>query len=189
MGKLGTKKRYKILSRDKYLSQPYSLTIVTESHIESIRVWRNDQVKVLRQEGEITKDDQIKYYKNIVWPDLNLSEPRQLLFSFFKDSELIGYGGLVHLDWERMSSEMSFLLATKRMENNSHYQDGLMNFIEMIKNIAFDELNFKKIVTETYSFRRLTIETLEKAGFLIEGHSDKGKIVSGSQSIFHYLSP
>jgi hypothetical protein len=184
--KVDTRKYYKILKCSKYSNHPYSLTTVSENHIESIRGWRNDQVEVLRQDGEISKNNQIKYYENVVWPELNLSEPGRLLFSFFKDSELIGYGGLVHIDWERMSAEMSFLLSTKRMKNDSQYQEDLMNFIAIMKVIAFYELAFKKVVTETYSFRRVTIETLGKAGFVIDDSVDKCKI--NSKSIFHCLT-
>ena len=40
-------------------------------------------------------------------------QPYQILFSFLKNNEFIGYGGLVHINWEEKKAEISFLLNTK----------------------------------------------------------------------------
>ena len=187
MNKADTPKNYVILKRCKYSNYRYSMTAVSKHHIESIRLWRNDQVEVLRQNGEITKQNQVEYYKTVVWPELLLSEPGRLLFSFFKGSEFIGYGGLVHIDWKKMSAEMSFILSTKRMKNVIQYQEDLENFISILKGLAFSELGFEKIVTETYSFRKLTIDILEKSDFIIDPTAERCKSDSNCESIFHCL--
>ena len=35
-------------------------------------------------------------------------QPNQLLFSFIENNLLIGYGGLVHIDWTNKNAEISF---------------------------------------------------------------------------------
>ena len=39
---------------------------LSEEDVELIRTWRNNQKRVLRQNRNIAKVDQIKYFKNVV---------------------------------------------------------------------------------------------------------------------------
>ena len=60
---------------------------------EKIRRWRNNQIKILRQNEIIKKDEQIKYFKkNIIINNNKLD-----LFAIDINEKLIGYGGLVNV--------------------------------------------------------------------------------------------
>jgi RimJ/RimL family protein N-acetyltransferase len=86
-----------------------TLRAIQPSEIETIRVWRNQQKEILRQNSDITVDAQQRYFEDYVWNLLDKPYPGQLLFSLFRDDELIGYGGLVHISWENLRAEISFL--------------------------------------------------------------------------------
>ena len=59
----------------------------------------------------------------------------------------------------------------------------------MISEIAFNDLSLLKLFTETYSFRKLQIQTLEACGFIKEGVLIDHVIVDDTQhdSIIHAI--
>lgn len=178
-------KNYKILNYDRYALGKYYLCPIQDKDIEKIRVWRNEQMDVLRQNSIITPEQQAQYYKNNVWSELNETNPRQILLSFQFDNRLIGYGGLVYIDWNSMVAEMSFLVETSRTKNIKKYQYDMKNFVSILISIAFDELNLKKITTETFNFRKETIEVLNNSNFKIDKNSNTK--LGKKNSVFHSI--
>ena len=81
------------------------------------------------------------------------------------DKICIGYGGLVHIDWNSKSTEISFLNITSRSKLKIIYQKDFSVFLKLIFNVVFNDLKFNKITTETYDVRPWTIAILEKSGF------------------------
>ena len=51
-----------------------------------------------------------KKLKKIILKQFKLQRPSQMLFSFYNQNKLIGYGGLVHINWIHKNAEISFLL-------------------------------------------------------------------------------
>lgn len=137
--------------------------------MDSIRVWRNEQIAVLRQKTEISKSQQKKYYKKHVLPDKKSSRPKNILLAILDESGIIGYGGIVHLDWENRRGEISFLLDPLIMTNKVRYEDVFRKFLKLVELVAFRELDLHRISTETYAFRGKHIQILEDCGFQKEG--------------------
>ena len=75
--------------------------------------WRNEQIDYLRQTNHLTKQDQDNYFNKIIFKQFNHQKPSQILFSFYNKNKLIGYGGLVHINWAHKNAEISFLLKTE----------------------------------------------------------------------------
>ena len=90
--------------------------------------WRNQQIDALRQKDYLTEKDQLDYFHQVVQPQYSKSNPDPLLMGFTKEDELIGYGGLVHIDWNNRRAEVSFLLESKRAKNLSLYKKELQVF-------------------------------------------------------------
>ena len=67
----------------------------------------------LRQNKILTKDAQENYFNNIISKLFELKEPNQILFSYLKNDNCIGYGGIVHIDWGTKRAEVSFIMDTK----------------------------------------------------------------------------
>jgi hypothetical protein len=118
---------------------------------EAIRIWRNKQMAVLRQTEYIMAPEQINYAKAYYESQATYCAP-QLLYSFFKRGKagkivqdymeaievmstfsLIGYGGLVHIDWNLKVAEISFLMNPERKEDLLQYTKEYLIFLELLR--------------------------------------------------------
>ena len=156
---------YRLLPRYSYEAEGLLLRPVEPSDIESIRLWRNAQMEVLRQSHEITTEQQEAYYKEQIWPGKSRIRPNEILFSIELDDVLVGYGGLVHIDWDMGIAEVSFLLDPSLERQLASKRGILIGFVKILRRVAFHNLGFKEIWTETFNFRREHIAMLEAAGF------------------------
>jgi len=160
---------YKCLPQKTYQNGDYILEAVQPEQIEKIRQWRNDQMDILRQSKPISKEEQIQYYENYVWPEMDKNKPDKILFSLKSNGELIGYGGLVNISWEHLRGEMSFLLDSSRANNKGTYHSDMSSFIYLNKEICLNQLAFNRLFTETFEFRHTHIDILKENGFILEG--------------------
>ena len=160
---------YNCLNQQEFCSGEYRLVPIRFEDRYLIMKWRNDQMYHLRQNKELTKEEQDFYFDNVVSHLFLKEQPEQILFSFLKNDELIGYGGLVHMSWEDKRSEMSFLLNPELVNDENIYEEYFTKFIYLMKEVNFSILDFHKLFTETYSHRSFHICILEKAGFELEG--------------------
>ncbi|WP_428326230.1 GNAT family N-acetyltransferase [Nitrosopumilus sp.] len=160
--------KYKILSKNHYKSNNYTLCTIREKDIEKIRVWRNKQINILRQNNPISKQQQINYYNDEIKKSITKNEPNVILFSFLINQKCIGYGGFVHIDWKNKRAEISFLTDPARM-NARLYEKDFSLFLDVIFKIGFKEIGFNKLTTETFEIRPKTMNILEQKGFKKEG--------------------
>ena len=159
---------YLCLKEPVYREGAYSLTSIREKDILKIMDWRNEQLNILRQNEKLTKEKQIKYFQEVIRPSFQEKHPIQILFSFLLDEELIGYGGLTHIDWTSLRSEVSFLLKTNRTDQDKYKQEFSI-FLSLLKRIAFNDLQLNRLYTETFDIRSTHLETILKNGFVLEG--------------------
>ena len=113
--------KYKCLKSQINILGEYSISPLQIEHIEEIRNWRNQQMDVLRQTSKISVHDQRTYFSQKVWSQLENSEPTSILLGLSFSGELIGYGGLVNIEWIHKRAELSFLSATNRAGDNRLY--------------------------------------------------------------------
>ena len=59
-------KKYSFLASNKFCLDEYCLVPFMEQEMELIRKWRNEQIDYLRQNKPLTKDEQSKYYHQII---------------------------------------------------------------------------------------------------------------------------
>ena len=161
--------KYTCLKSNPIIDNDFEIRPILVNDIEQIRLWRNKQMDILRQKKSITSSEQIVYYNNVLLPTFSQEFPDQIIFSYFKNNVLIGYGGLVHISWEDKRSEMSFLLNPEFIEFENIYEQYFSKFIDFMKEVNFTILDFHKLFTETYSHRFFHISILEKCGFELEG--------------------
>lgn len=161
-------RRYKCISKTVFKKDKYSLVTIRDEDKYAIMQWRNEQLDVLRQKEILTKEKQQWYFENVVDKLFEQEKPSQLLFSFLENDVLIGYGGLVHIDWESKNAEISFLTETKRSLDKSQFINHWCNYLEILKPLAKEQLRFTKIYTYAYNLRPYLYETLFKSGFIEE---------------------
>ena len=161
--------KYKILKNKYFKNDNFELCEILPNHIDKIRKWRNEQLINLRQNKKITKKEQLKYFKKIIFKECLVEKPENIIFSIKENSNLIGYGGLVHISWNNFRAEISLVFKTK-IENNKKQKFFYFKiFLDLIRKLAFNNIKLRKLTTETYSFRKKEINFLERYGFKREG--------------------
>ncbi|MFN4909880.1 MAG: GNAT family N-acetyltransferase [Flavobacteriales bacterium] len=133
---------------------------------ESIRIWRNEQMFHLRQKQALSEDDQNAYFEAVVKPLFTQEYPKQYLFSYVRGEECFGYGGLVHIDYQRGSAELSFIMNTAL--ENEHFSEHWGNFLQLITRIGFHDLSFRKLYTYAYDVRPHLYPVLLEHGWIHE---------------------
>ena len=144
----------------------YSLVPIRMEDRGLIRQWRNEQMYHLRQNTPLTKEDQDQYFATVVKNLFEIDHPKQYLFSYLHQHQCIGYGGLVHIDYDRKTAELSFIMQTSlEQEAFATHWD---NYLTMIRPIAFQGLGLHKMFTYAFDLRPHLYPVLEGAGFLKE---------------------
>jgi RimJ/RimL family protein N-acetyltransferase len=177
---------YRCLPKAQYHSGDYTLLSVRPEDIESIRQWRNAQMHVLRQDREITPEAQQQYYAREIWPTMEQEQPRQILFSFLRGGQLIGYGGLVYISWHARKAEVSVLFDLSS-RSDTQYREDLSAYLTLLKDVAFNGLNLHRLWSECYDIRPLHISILREQGFEPEGRLRDHELIDGRyvDTLFH----
>ena len=170
---------YKCLSQREFQSGKYKLIPLRDEDKLHIMQWRNDQIDVLRQDEPLTIEHQLNYFKNVVSKLFDQIMPNQLLFSFMEDEKVIGYGGLVHIDWKSRNAEISFLTETQRANTERLFIDDWMHYLKLVKEIARNNLSFLKIYTYSYDIRPLLYDALSHNLFIQEGRLADHVLING----------
>ncbi len=132
----------------------------------TIMKWRNDQIYHLRQKSVLSSKEQDDYFENIVSELFILDNPNQILFSFLENSIVVGYGGLVHINWNDLNAEISFLIDTNKEDEN--FEIYWVAFLELIEKVAFEDIMLNKIFTYSYDIRPKLYPALVKMDFHFE---------------------
>lgn len=146
-----------------------ALACVQDADIEPIRQWRNAQMDVLRQDRPISYGDQLAYFAQNIWPEMDTAQPRQILLSFRRGKELLGYGGLVHIAWPHRRAEISVLMRPDLASDRAAYDPLLGAFLLLIRDVGFNQIGLHRLYLETYAIRAAHIAVLEASGFGLEG--------------------
>lgn len=129
-----------------------------------IKVWRNEQIKILRQNKELTDEDQKKY-----WNKIKNSDKEKLFAIEDEKNNLIGYCGLVNIHNDYKRAEISFLLKTSIKEGSKTYLLVLKKSVFFLINYSFATLSLNKLFIETFEFRKSHLGIFEEIGFKKEG--------------------
>ncbi len=160
--------RYKCFSVQNSEAGRYKLIPIRDQDKYLIMQWRNDQIAILRQKEPLSRKDQEQYFKNVVAPLFDAEKPDQILFSFLEDEVLIGYGGLVHINWESRNAEVSFITETTRSRDPKLFVNDWTAYLTCLKALINSNSLFTKIYTYAYDMRPLLYDALKKSFFLQE---------------------
>ena len=152
--------KYRILKKQIYTNNYFSIKPIELDKKYDIMKWRNEQIFHLRQVKKLSKIDQDNYFDSVVSKLFNLKYPDQILFSFYYKNEFIGYGGLVHIDWNSFNSEISFLMNTKL--EKKFFEINWINFLKLIEEVAFSSLKLTKVYIYAYDLRPQLFKILKE---------------------------
>ena len=125
--------------------------------------WRNEQLYHLRQHKKLTKKEQDYYYNSVIVNLFNQKKPNQILFSYLKKTRCIGYGGLVHINWDDKNAEVSFIMKTSLEKSEFHFH--WKTFLFLIEKVAFKDLLLHKIYIYAFDLRPHLYNAIELSGF------------------------
>lgn len=158
--------KYDCLEQQTFEQEEYKIIPIRLEDRYKIMQWRNEQIYHLRQKHHLTKEQQDIYFKDVVSKLFNQKEPSQLLFSLLKEKKMIGYGGLVHIDWDNKNAEVSFVMDT-RLERD-YFKDYWGIYLRLIEMLAFEELKLNKIYIYSYKLRPKLYEVTDENFYLLE---------------------
>ena len=157
---------YKCLKQQIVTSGEYSLVPIRHEDRYDIMKWRNEQIYHLRQSELLTRNKQDAYFNTTIAPLFNKEKPMQILFSFLYRGDLVGYGGLVHINYVDRNAEISFVIKTDLQEK--FFEKFWTEYLNLIKQPAFKELKLRKIYTYAFDVRERLYPALENAGFSLD---------------------
>jgi RimJ/RimL family protein N-acetyltransferase len=157
---------YFCLKSNIFQDGPYSLVPIRDLDKWAIMKMRNEQIYHLRQAKPLTEEIQKAYFEDVVAKLFNQEQPDQILFSLLENDEFIGYGGLVHINWNDKNAELSFVMRTElEKEKFANYW---VIYLGLIEKVAFEDLHFHKIFTYAFDLRPHLYDVLEKVNFTNE---------------------
>jgi len=162
-------KGYRVLAGTHFSKNSYLIESIRMEDALPIMRWRNAQMDALRQKEPLSKDEQLSYFKKRVEQVFPSPSPDQILVRFTHKNKLIGYGGLVHIEWEDKRAEVSFLLETEIANDTEQYETHFRHFLGLLKELSFKHLNFHKITTESFAHRKNHVKIIESCGFTRDG--------------------
>lgn len=157
---------YKVLNRNEFSNGEFQLIPIRFEDRLDIMKWRNEQIFHLRQSKPLTIEEQDAYFSNYVSKIFEESHPKNILFSLLKNNKLIGYGGLVHINWIDKNAEISFIMNTELEKD--YFNEIWAEYLFLLEQVAFIELKLHKIFTYAFDLRPHLYPIFEKAGFQLE---------------------
>lgn len=157
---------YKALKNQEFKTRDYSLIPIRHEDRFEIMQWRNEQIHHLRQTVPLTEEIQDKYFEGVITQLFNQEKPKQILFSFLYGGDLVGYGGLVHINYVDRNAEISFVIKTDLQE--LFFEKFWTEYLNLIKQPAFKELKLRKIYTYAFDVRKMLYPALENSGFSLD---------------------
>ncbi|WP_430406601.1 GNAT family N-acetyltransferase [Fluviicola sp.] len=170
-------RNYKCLSTAIPSQGNFSLVPIRMEDRFKIMDWRNEQIYHLRQAKPLTITEQDIYFGTVVSALFDQEKPNQLLFSFLEEGKCIGYGGLVHINWNDLHAEISFIMNTAFEKTRFH--ELWSTYLKLLQSIAFDQLHFRKIYTYAFDIRPYLYSTLLDSGFIEEARLKEHCLIDG----------
>ena len=169
---------YKVLNNQIVSRENFSLVPLRFEDKNIIMNWRNEQLYHFRQNKPLTKEDQNKYFNDVIAKIFDEIKPNQILFSFLDDNNCIGYGGLVHINWIDKNAEISFIMDTELEKKD--FRKYWTLFLTLLEEVAFGDLQLHKIYTYAFDLRPRLYPVLEASGFYEEARLKQHCYFEGS---------
>ena len=123
---------------------------------DTIRIWRNEQIGMLRTSFPLTKEMQDDFYEKVIC-DRN-SNSR--FWGLWNKEKFLGMCGIENIQWENRLGEISLLLNPEIITD-----ENLQKSLELVLHEGFNKLNLENIFTEVYEcshIHRFWIESANK---------------------------
>jgi len=141
------------------------LRAIEEGDLKPLLQWRNQPNfrKYFREYRELSWDQQLSWYKNIV-----LKDDKVRMFSIVRrdDDALLGACGLCYIDPVNRNADFSIYIGKDNLYIDKKYAIDAANILMAY---GFDELNLHRVWAEIYSIDKAKIEFFKTLNFTQEG--------------------
>ncbi len=135
---------------------------IKEEDLETIVKWRNDKniMKYNTQFILLNMEHQKKWYNSISKKD---SDRIMFLFKYGKD--IVGIGGLIHLDKENKNADIAIIIGKTEM-----HRKGLgTKALQLLVDYGFHKMKLHRIGAEIFEYNTISLNLFEKLNFKEEG--------------------
>ena len=140
------------------------LRAIEKSDLKTLLEWRNKPQlrKYFREYRELSWDQQIWWYENIV-----LKDDKVRMFSIADHNNiLLGACGLCYINWVDRNADFSIYLG----HNDIYIDDELaIDAAKSLIKYGFEELNLHRLWAEIYDFDQPKTEMFDTLGFELDG--------------------
>lgn len=167
--------KYRILETNSWNLGGFILKSIRVEEMEIIRTWRNSQIQLLRQGKALSEEDQLSYFRDVISRDLRSDKPSNILVTIWLGENVVGYGGLVHIDWDLLVAEVSFLMGPEFSEGAIHDKSFIV-LLEFLTNICVSFLGIRCLTSEVYDIpeRSRVLSILKDSGFALSNKLENG---------------
>jgi RimJ/RimL family protein N-acetyltransferase len=114
----------------------------------------------------LTKEKQDRYFDNVVAKLFDQEQSKQLLFSFLKNDQCIGYGGLVLINWLDKHAAISFTMSSVLGEQ--FFEMNWSASLKLLEKIIFSYLGLHKLFFYSFDLRPHLYTILERNKYFLE---------------------
>ena len=113
----------------------------TLADVEKVRQWRNQLMEIHRTPMMLTEEMQEKFYHEVVCN----RDAKSRWWAFYSRDNLVGFGGLLNIEWENGLAEVSLILSPQA--RGKGYGEAA---VEMLLAEGFDNMGLLTIYGECY---------------------------------------
>lgn len=140
------------------------LRAIEEGDLKQLLEWRNkpNLRKYFREYRELSWDQQIWWYENIV-----LKDDKVRMFSILdEDKKLLGACGLCYINWVDRNADFSIYLGADDIYID---EDLTIDASKSLIKYGFEELNLHRLWAEIYDFDEAKTKMFNALGFELDG--------------------
>ena len=143
------------------MSKKLELKKISKHDLEIIVKWRNNPkiMKYNRQFFLLNMKYQLKWFN-----ELSKKDSAQRMFVFRYDGNIVGVGGLIHLDKKNRNAEVSIILG----ETKLHHRGIGTKALQLLINYGFQKLKLHRIEAEIFEYNKISVKLFEKLNFKCE---------------------
>ena len=135
---------------------------IRKEDLRSIIKWRNDSeiMKYNTQYFLLNMEYEEKWYDDIIKKD---SKNKMFVFKYGKD--IVGVGGLIHLDNQNKNADVAIILGETRIHGKGFGTKAL----QMLIDYGFFKMKLHRIGADIFEYNKISVKLFEKLGFTKEG--------------------
>tara|TARA_A100001037_G_scaffold239144_1_gene218666 strand:+ start:1782 stop:2294 length:513 start_codon:yes stop_codon:yes gene_type:complete len=136
----------------------FELKNIKKQDLKTIIRWRNDSriIKFNTQFFLLNMEYQKKWFKEI-----SAKKSKNKMFIFKYGNEIVGIGGLIHVDYENKNADIAIILGESKIRGKGFGTKAL----EMLVEYGFKKMKLHRIGADIFEYNKISLRLFEKLKF------------------------